>query len=528
MANQLKMAKKQAILGLLEQGWSYRRIARELGVHRETVARYDRLENPKPSISAPGFGSFGGSKPAIPAAGSGLGVSPKPSISPSGSVARPGQTSLCQPLSAEIEKKLDLGLSAQRIYQDLRADFGFSGSYTSVKRFVRSLSKKNELPFRHLEVEPGLEAQVDFGAGAWVVSEGRKRRPHILRVVLSHSRKGYSEPVYGQTTENFIRCLENAFRHFGGAPKTLVIDNLRAAVKSADWCDPELNPKVVDFGRHYGLVILPTKPYTPHHKGKVESGVKYVKANALKGRVFGSLEEQKSFLAHWEANVADTRIHGTTKKQVRKVFEEVERPALQPLPSESFPFYHEGRRRVHRDAHVEVERAYYSVPPEYLGREVWARWDSRLVRLFNDRFEQIALHPKTGPGRSSTDLVHLSHKKISGVERGAQWLLDKAFRLGPNAHEWARAMLEKRGIEGLRALQGFLALAKKHSAREIDRASEIALRSNLFRLRQLRELIHRVAQQPELDFAETHEIIRPLSQYQELLSVISFKPKEDL
>lgn len=88
---------------------------------------------------------------------------------------------------------------------------------------------------------------------------------------------------------------------------------------------------------------------------------------------------QNRFLAHWERHIADTRIHGTTKKQVRKVFEEVERPVLKPLPKEPFPFYHEGRRKVHRDAHVEVARAYYSVPLEYLGRDVWVRWDSRIV-----------------------------------------------------------------------------------------------------------------------------------------------------
>ncbi len=267
---------------------------------------------------------------------------------------------------------------------------------------------------------------------------------------MSYSRKSYSEPVYRQTTENFIRALENAFRQFGGVPKTLVIDNLRAAVTKADWFDPDLNPKIVEFARHYKTVILPTKPYMPRHKGKVESGVKYVKSNALKGRLFSSLAEQKLFLLHWEETVADTRIHGTTKRQVRRVFQEVERPALQPLPSEPFPFYHEGRRRVHRDAHVEVDRAYYSVPPEYLGREVWVRWDTRLVRVFNDSFAQIALHSKAEPGRFSTDRAHLSDRKISGVERGAQWLLDKTVHIGPYAYLWAKTMLDERGIEEVR------------------------------------------------------------------------------
>ncbi|GAG36859.1 unnamed protein product, partial [marine sediment metagenome] len=99
-----------------------------------------------------------------------------------------------------------------------------------------------------------------------------------------------------------------------------MIDNLKAAVKKADWYDPELNPKIVEFARHYNFVFLPTRPYTPRHKGKVESGVKYVKNNALKGRLFTSLTEHNRFLARWEQRVADTRIHGTTRQQVAKRF----------------------------------------------------------------------------------------------------------------------------------------------------------------------------------------------------------------
>jgi hypothetical protein len=141
-------------------------------------------------------------------------------------------------------------------------------------------------------------------------------------------------------------------------------------VKKADWFEPELNPKVRSFGEHYDLAFWPTRPYTPRHKGKVEKGVDYVQDNALKGRRFTSLEEENRFLLDWELTVADTRIHGTTRRQVGKHFADVERAALLPLPLEPFPSFQEGRRTVHRDGHVEVKRAYYAVPPEYLAREV--------------------------------------------------------------------------------------------------------------------------------------------------------------
>jgi hypothetical protein len=281
------------------------------------------------------------------------------------------------------------------------------------------------------------------------------------------------------------------------------------------------NPKIIEFARHYNVVILPTKPRMPRYKGKIESGVKYVKSNALKGRVFSSLTGQREFLAHWEKTTADTRIHGTTKKQVRRVFEDIERPALKPLPEDPFPFYHEGRRRVHRDGHVEVGGAYYSVPPEYLGRDVWVRWDARLVRVVNDRLEQIALHSKADPGRFSTNRAHVPKKKIAGALRGVEWLLDKTRHIGPSSHQWASEMIENRGLEGLRVLQGFVTLTRKFEARQIEKASRTALNANLFKLRPIRELLKRSEQEPAPEFAESHEIIRPLSQYQDLLTAIS-------
>src|SRR5262249_58601900 len=117
--------------------------------------------------------------------------------------------------------------------------------------------------------------------------DGKRRRTHVFRIVLSHSRKGYSEAVYRQTTDALICCLENAFQHFGGLPKTVVIDNLKAGVETPDWYDPELNPKLRSFADYYGLAILPTRPRMARHKGKIESGIGYMKGKRLKGIVFG-------------------------------------------------------------------------------------------------------------------------------------------------------------------------------------------------------------------------------------------------
>jgi transposase len=370
--NILNVSLQHSILTLAAHGWSHRRIARELDLNRETVGRYLRLARSKPAISTPGSEAGPAAKPAILTLGSEGDSDPKPAISTAGC----GRQSSCLPWQPQIEAAVSVGLSAQRIYQDLVGDHGFAGSYQAVKRFVRQLRQTQPIPFVRMEVEPGAEAQVDFGQGAWVLVDGKRKRPHLFRVVLSHSRKGYSEVVWRQTTEGFIRCLENAFWNFGGVPRTLVIDNLRAAVTRADWFDPELNPKVEEFCQHYGTVMLPTRPAMPRHKGKIESGIKYGQENALKGRSFESLAAQNLFLSDWESDVADTRIHGTTRQQVGKVFNAAERPQLLPLPESLFPAFEEAPRMVHRDGYIELQRAYYSVPPEYVGRQVWARWES--------------------------------------------------------------------------------------------------------------------------------------------------------
>jgi transposase len=539
MANELKMAIVETIFQLRALHWSARRIARELDIDRGTVRKYLKRSRSVPKPAIPPAGAAG-SKPAtfppVPgtagadngdADSTAPGSESKPAISPAGSPgdspggvteaaeAKRGRPSECGPYQALIQAKLDQELSAQRIFQDLVVEHGFAGSYDSVKRFVRQLGRSRPLPMRRMECAAGEEAQVDFGSGAPVVGpDGKRRKTHVFRIVLSHSRKAYSEATYRQTTEDFIGCLENAFASFGGCSKVLVIDNLRAAVKHPDWFDPELVPKLRSFCQHYGIAILPTKPYMPRHKGKVESGVKYVQNNALKARKFASLQQENEYLAHWETSVADTRIHGTTRRHVGRVFLEVERPALQPLPRERFPSFQESPRKVSRDGHVEVAKAYYSVPPEYLGHTVWARWDSRVVRIFNHRFEQIALHVRHEPGRFSTQAQHLAPEKINGIERGAGYLLAKVRSIGPQAHQWAEAMLHARGIEGTRVLQGVLSLTRRHSSDDLEKACETALSHGVFHLRTLRQLIGRQAdRQTPLPFLDEHPIIRPLDDY---------------
>ena len=511
MANVLKMAKVNSIQVLHARGWSQRRIARELGVHRETVARYVQRTEGGPR-DGPHAAAAAQNQPNPP---TGSEIQNRPNL-PTGSSGPPSR---CEPFREVILAALERGLSSQRIWQDLKTEHGFGGGYDSVKRFCRRLKQATPLPFRRMECAPGEEAQVDFGTAAPVITpEGRRRRPHLFRIVLSHSRKAYSEAVFRQTTDDFLRCLENAFVHFGGVPKTLVIDNLKAAVTRADWFDPDLNPKILAFCEHYGTVVLPTKVRTPRHKGKVERGVGYAQDNALKGRTFDSLAAQNRHLLEWETSVADTRIHGTTRRQVGRIFTEVERPALLSLPAARFPCFQEAQRKVNRDGHVEVAKSYYSAPPEYVGRRVWARWDGHVVRIFNQRLEQIAIHAQREPGRFATDNRHIVAEKRGGIERGTAWWLRKAHAIGPDAGRWAEAMLQQRGIPGVRVLMGLVSLTNKHTDTAIAEACRVAQTHGVYRLRVIRALLKRQApEQEQFDFITEHPLIRSLSDYGQLV-----------
>lgn len=292
------------------------------------------------------------------------------------------------------------------------------------------------------------------------------------------------------------------------------LDNLKAAVLKADWADPELNPKLADFARHYGTTVLPCLPRTPEHKGKVENSVKYVKGNALAGRKFSSLAEVNRHLADWERTVADRRIHGTTKRQVAELFA-LEKPSLLPLPASVFPLFREGPRTVHRDGHVEVDKSYYHVPPEYLRQQVWVRYDGREVRIFarqrDGMLKQVQVHRRIEPGKFTNP------RGIGGGQGSLQANLDywlgRASNLGSSCERWAQAVAQNRGIEGMRSLIGLVSLVNRHSFATVNNACERALAKGTLRLRDVRSLLQVREIQTQITFQEHHPLIRNLSEY---------------
>ena len=501
---------QETISYLANQGWSIRRISRELNIHRNTVKKYiNCTTDPNTGLKLICTTDLNTGSNSIcttdPNTGSMLEYSTtleEETISKAAQ-KRNGPRSNCEDYHDFIKQEFEQGLSAERIWQDLKSSFDFKHSYQSVSRYVRRLKKNGELPFRVLHSLPGEEAQVDYGQGAWIEDEnGKRKRPHLFRIVLSYSRRAYSEVVETQSTESFIRSLENAFRYFGGVPKVLIPDNLKAAVIKADYYDPELNPKLRSFARHYEIAVLPAKVRRPEHKGKVENGIKYCQDNALKGRKFYSLAEQNEFLLNWEKNVADTRIHGTTRIQVRSSFDNVEKEKLQPLPPSLFPCFEEGERKVQRNGHVEVKRSFYSAPPEYLGRHVWVRYDAKFVRVYNQKMEPIATHPRLTPGKYSTQREHIPNAKINPGEYGTKFMLQQLYKIGSPCAIWGEIVIRNRGIEAIRLLQGFIQLKKKFTHEQLNAAAVEAVRTETYFLKGVKELIDLENPTPTLGFED--------------------------
>ena len=539
MANTIPMTTREAIRALYLRGYSKRKIARELGIHRKTVGRYlggvtqgsvarrclvwEKCSNQSESkctISTPGSEADRGPD-VVPDLGLARGDSALvEGNSEEGQVpvsSEVGRQSHCEPYRDIILNKLEVQLHAKRIWQDLVDEHGFEHSYQSVKRFVAKLKESEPERVWRMECEPGEEAQIDYGT-TWVQLAGKRKKIHLLRVTLSHSRKGYTEAMPRQDTESFIRGIENAFRHFGGVPRLLVLDNLKAGVLKADVYDPELNPKFAAFCQHYNVVPLPTRPRTPEHKGKVERGVGYAKESAVKGKAFDSLYEVNAHLRHWEKATADTRIHGTTKRQVHGHFEQNEKPALQPLPSGLFPSFVEAKRKVHRDSYVEFERAYYEVPPEYIGRELWVRSDGRLVRLFNLRMEQIAVHAKLEAGQFTKVLGCGGAPTGSVLENLRRWEERAAERIGPDAGLWAKGLILRRKEAALRVLMGLMnQLLPRHGSAVLNRACAQARQHGQYRLQELKNWLEQPAQQQAFSFLESHELIRDMDTYGQLV-----------
>ena len=253
----------------------------------------------------------------------------------------------------------------------------------------------------------------------------------------------------------------------------MVLDNLREGVITPDIYDATLNPLYRDVLKHYGAVALPCRVRDPDRKGKVESGVGHAQKTPLKGQRFESLEQAQAYLDHWEERWADTRIHGTTKRQVAAMFAE-EKPALLPLPVEPFRYYNYGERTVHLDGCVEVEAAYYGAPPGWIGRRVHVQWNAAHVRLIDPLSGQLLReHLRQQRGRHRIqEQDHPTRTPLS-----TEQLLRRAEIAGPHIGALCRAMHQNLGKEAVRRILGVLEVSLDPAVASTAASGDAALPS---------------------------------------------------
>lgn len=520
--NVLSETKKQQVLALGRLGWSLRRIQRTTGVRRETVSAYlkqagllvrsPRTRSPPKPASEDGVSTDPGApKPASPGA-----VSTDPCTEPA--PGRAPSASACQPYRELIEQAMRRGRNARAIYQDLVSDHGFAAGYASVRRFVRA-QRGTQAPKERAVIvtPPGQEAQVDYGEGPMVRDpQTRKyRRTRLFVFTLGFSRKSVRLLTFQSSSRIWAELHEQAFRRLGGAVRVMILDNLREGVLRPDVYDPALNPLYRDVLAHYGVCAVPCRVRDPDRKGKVESAVGHAQKTPLKGLRFETLQEAQTYLDRWEQRWADTRIHGTTKRQVAAMFAE-ERPHLLPLPLEPFRFYQYGVRTVHLDGCIEVEAAYYHAPPGLIGRQVAVQWDGAQVRLLNPKTGQLlreylrqrrggrSAHPEDTPRRTPAKLLKL---------------LSVARQAGPCVGTLCDAMHQRDGEAAVRRILGVLSLHRKHGAAQTEQACAYLLQIGLCDYRPLRMYLERTAPlSPSVSLKQIDPLIRELTHYRDLIA----------
>ena len=560
------------VIALGRLGWSLRRIQQELGVRRETASTYLKAEGiivhppgrrrqrpaakpaitanqvttdseaakpaitanqvttdsetAKPAITANQVTTDSeAAKPAISEVTTDSGAAPPVPLAPVAGGNRSPSASTCKPFREAIELGLSQGRNAMAIWQDLISQTGFSGGYQTVKRFVRKLrGAQTPVACAVIVTAAGEEAQVDYGSGPMVryPQTGKYRRTRMFVLTLGYSRKSVRLLTFRSSTRTWAELHEKAFRRLGGSPRVVVLDNLKEGVLIPDIYDPTLNPLFRDVLTHYGAVGLACRIHDPDRKGKVESGVGHAKRTPLKGKRFESLEEAQAYLDDWETHWADTRIHGTTKRQVAAMFAE-EKPALLPLPLEPFRYYKFGVRTVHLDGCVEIDAAYYSAPPGWIGRDVKVQWDSLFVRVLNpktDRLMREHVVQKRGGHRIKES------DRSPRTPLGVHHLLWRTQQAGNHIGTFCRALHARQGQVAVRRIQGVLAMAKKFGPPAVDKACSVALEMGVYEYRFVRHYLEHCLSAP-LSLQQVDPLIRKLVEYRDLIEQKTKEPSHE-
>lgn len=506
---------------LLERGANHCEIQRRTGVDRKTIRRYARAAKiptpatgsapPAQPISPPRPPGTAGADSIEPALRAAVAATPPWVIMP----APPAALSACAAHGEWIESQVQLGRNAVSIYQDLVDEHGFTHRYNSVKRFVAKLRAREPERFDVLEFPPGEEAQVDFGLGAPTRHQsGRYKRPFLFVMTLKYSGKSFRKTVWKADQESWARLHEEGFHAFGGCPRYVVLDNLKAGVLRPDWYEPQLNPLYAALLRHYGVVADPCRVRDPNRKGTVENAIQHTQATPLKGKRFETIEAQNTWLAHWEERWAAPRIHGRKKRQVLEMFQE-EKSELLPLPAERCRYFKSGKRTVDDSGLIQVDGSYYAALPAPPHSEVTVRIYEREIEILDTAGQCVRRHEKSLRKGSFT---LESGDRLFNPSRETARLLSKAMQIGPHTAAFASELFAHLGRPGHRALYGLTSLARTYPRGAIETVCARLLAAHCFSYAALKRALERTpaaataAGVPALE--QAGPLIRDITEYQ--------------
>ena len=385
-------------------------------------------------------------------------------------------------------------MTAKQVWRLFREKTELPVSYWTMKRYLRT-----EFQFGapavtvRMEVEPGSQAQVDFGYAGMMVDPltGKARRTWAFIMTLSYSRHRFVRFIFRQDVKGWIDCHIRAFEFFGGVPTSVVLDNLKAGVIKADIYDPTLNRAYGELERHYGFVADPAKAGKAKHKGKVERGVPVVRKHLLAGRTFKDADETNQRALRWCREEIGMEVHGTTKRKPFEVFQQDEVPCLKPLPSEPFECPEWKKCTVHPDHHIVFDKSYYSLPTRWIGKEVWSRGTRRLVQVFFDE-QLIKTHIRAEqPGTWVTDPSDYPPEKLAYLMPTPTYCRKKASEIGPHTGALVEEILRDHAMRNLRKAQALLRLADKHGRASMEAAAERALFFGNFRYQSIKTILEK-------------------------------------
>lgn len=390
--------------------------------------------------------------------------------------SKEGQSPL-NPFKPQVKAWFEQGIQGTTIFGALVRNHDYQGSYSGVRRYLQGLKQSNPKTSVRLEFQPGEMAQVDFGAGPKLLDPetGKAVKTWFFVMTLAWSRHMYVELVPNQKLDIWLGCHQRAFEFFGGVTEVVRVDNTKCAITKACFYDPEVQRSYEELACSYGFKIDPCPVADPEKKGRVESGVKYVKKSFFPLREIRSLAQGNEELMDWVMGQAGNRIHGTTKEKPLNRFAETESAMLRPLPLVRPERILWSRAVLHGDCHIELDKRYYSAPFIHVGKALWVRATEKMVRIYRDH-ELIATHPRLGrPGARSTNHDHYPPEAQAYLMRDPKWCLAQAERIGPFCLELIEDLFADRVLEKLRPAQGIIRLKDTYGAKRLEMACQRAL-----------------------------------------------------